>query len=213
MSYDAKIKELRRDKSLTQQQLADAIGFSRGYVATIERGAQEPSFAFAEALFSSLKVDPAWFFGVNKVTTESVDQEFVPIQRYGVSASAGGGSLVESEDGTGFYAFNRRWLTRRGLNPTALSVISVTGDSMRPELIDGDLVLLDRGQTELMDGRTFVVRFDDELFIKKLQKAPPRQLHLISVNASYPPITVDLDKDADTIQIIGRVVASMHEWI
>jgi phage repressor protein C with HTH and peptisase S24 domain len=223
LDIGAKIRALREQAQLSRKALGESISEIEAKINAIEIGRQRIDHEFLAKIVSFFDVDANWLLddtaempprAARPYYAATTDHEdFVPIQRIAVTASAGAGSLVQSEEGTGFYAFNRRWLTRRGLDPQHLSVISVVGDSMYPELSDGDLVLLDRAQIDLADGRTFVIRFDDELFIKKLQKLPPRQLHLISKNKAYPPIVIDLHTQSHMIQIIGRVVASMHEWI
>ena len=83
----------------------------------------------------------------------AIHPDFVAIPRYDVEAAAGsGGAFVDQEVGTGYYAFGRLWLRRRGLIVGKLSVISVTGDSMEPDLREGDLVLIDHAQTRPRDG-------------------------------------------------------------
>ncbi|PHQ99526.1 MAG: transcriptional regulator [Marinosulfonomonas sp.] len=138
-------------------------------------------------------------------------EDFIQIKRYTVEASAGHGAQVSCTDGTGYYAFNQRWLDRRGLNANSLSVISVRGDSMEPDLYENDLLLLDHAQTDLKDSHIYAVQFSDGLYVKRIQHLPEGQIHLISRNTNYPPITVK-HPVADGVQIIGRVVASMHEW-
>ncbi len=142
--------------------------------------------------------------------------EVVHIQRYDVGAAAGAGSLVEAERGTGFYAFNRKWLDRRGLSPANLAVISVRGDSMEPDLCDNDLILLDRAQTSPRDGDIYVLRYSGHLFVKRVQLMPGNRVKLCSSNPLYDPITVANGRTSDAttedLTFIGRVVASMHEW-
>ncbi len=136
---------------------------------------------------------------------------FVPIPRLDVAASAGHGSLVQSEEGTGSYAFNRKWLTRRGLSPKDLAVISVAGDSMEPDLHDGDLILINRAEQVPRDGRIYAVRYSDQFFVKGVQLFPGKRISLNSRNSNYAPIIIDQD-GSDDVEIIGRVVASVHEW-
>lgn len=136
---------------------------------------------------------------------------FVPIPRYAVEASAGHGALVCDEEGSGYYAYSRKFLERRGLQPDKLAVISVKGDSMEPELYDGDLILLDRAQTEPRDSRIYAVRYNSDLFVKRVMELPGNRIQLLSSNPNYPPITVEA-ADLDGIQIIGRVINSTHEW-
>ena len=141
----------------------------------------------------------------------SNSENFISIMRYDVGASAGTGSLVEAEEGTGHYAFNRSWLKRRGLNPDDLAVISVRGDSMEPELNDNDLILLDRSLTTPKDGEMFVVRYAGDLFVKRVQVMPFGGYTLSSTNKFYSRIVVETNEAID-LKFIGKVVASMHEW-
>ena len=146
---------------------------------------------------------------------QTVAPDFVSVPRYAVEASAGDGALPGDEETTGFYAFNRKWLARRGLSPANLAVISVRGDSMVPRLSEGDLILIDRAQRQITDGRVFVVRLGTDLLVKHVQRLGPDSISLISANKLYPPREVALSAlgdQAGQIEVIGRVVASMHEW-
>lgn len=71
---------------------------------------------------------------------------------------------------------------------------------MEPELYNGDLVLIDHATTDLGDGHIYAVRFSDSLYVKRIQHLPGDKVLLIS-----NPI-------ADAVEVIGRIVASMHEW-
>lgn len=150
------------------------------------------------------------FHTIDESVREQVG-EFVAIPRFDVQASAGYGSLVEAELGSGYYAYNRAFLSRRGLSAEHLSVISVAGDSMEPELYDHDLILIATDQKEPRNGFMFAVYYDGQLYVKRVQRLPGNRLHLISANERYPPIIVDLEASED-VRIVGRVVASMHEW-
>ena len=114
-------------------------------------------------------------------------------------------------EGSGYHAFSRKFLERRGLKPDMLSVISIKGDSMEPDLRDGDLILLNCADIEPVDGKIYAARFDCDLFVKRIQRLPGHGLMLVSSNPTYQPITVDAGTRGD-IQIIGRVVNSTHEW-
>ena len=138
--------------------------------------------------------------------------DFIPIKRYSVEASAGGGALVDQEDHSGTYAFHRKWLARRQLDPAQLAVIAVRGDSMEPKLSDGDLILVDRAQRQVTDGLAYVLRLGSDLLVKYVQRIGPAKVAILSANTFYPPREIDADSLAEEIEIIGRVVASMHEW-
>jgi transcriptional regulator with XRE-family HTH domain len=50
------IRELRLEKGLTQQQLADACGLDISYVGQIERGQRNPTLGVMQGLASVLRV-------------------------------------------------------------------------------------------------------------------------------------------------------------
>ncbi|MDR1579483.1 MAG: LexA family transcriptional regulator [Synergistaceae bacterium] len=55
-----RIKRYRTSNNLTQQQLADTVGTSRGYLAEIERGVKEPSFNFLRKLLEATGLSSEW---------------------------------------------------------------------------------------------------------------------------------------------------------
>lgn len=80
------------------------------------------------------------------------------------------------------------------------------------KFFDNDLVLLDRGQTEISPGRLYAVGFEDAIYIKRIDKLPGK-IVLHSVNPAYPPVSLDLRGDcADQFRVIGRVLWSGREY-
>ena len=65
-----RIRKLRLERSLTQQQLADAAGVTKGYISRIENSASAPPVGTLIALAQALGVDFNAFF-------EAADQEAV----------------------------------------------------------------------------------------------------------------------------------------
>jgi transcriptional regulator with XRE-family HTH domain len=56
------VKELRLERSLSQQQVADACGLDISYVGQIERGQRNPTLGVMQGLASVLKVEMAELF-------------------------------------------------------------------------------------------------------------------------------------------------------
>lgn len=54
--FGRRIKELRTEKKLTQQQLADISGLHKNYIGMIERGERNPSLLNIDILAKSLEV-------------------------------------------------------------------------------------------------------------------------------------------------------------
>jgi phage repressor protein C with HTH and peptisase S24 domain len=126
----------------------------------------------------------------------------VPV--YDIAASAGPGRIVELESPVANLAFSPRYLGEmthaRGRD---LAVIRVSGDSMEPTLLDGDVVLLDRTQTGLDRDGMHVLRFGEELVITRIGRGSTRQrVTVISDNRLYPSVEMDRNE----VEVVGRVL-------
>lgn len=120
-------------------------------------------------------------------------------------AAAGDGSLMWGKElGAGPFRFAEQWLRRSFGSVNGLRMIQVSGDSQLPDLSDGDWVGIDTTKTKFENGLA-VVRLDDCLMIKLLQREG-HFLQLISRNPIYGPIVIDLSKEQDRIQVIGKSV-------
>ncbi len=130
----------------------------------------------------------------------------IRIPEYDIKLSAGGGVLIDREDIKANWSFARDYITRElRLNPSSLSMVEVTGDSMSPKLLPSDRILVNHADTNptppgvfaLWDGYGLVVKN-----VQRVHRSEPEKLLLISENPIYPPYEVLTDE----ITIIGRVV-------
>lgn len=145
-----------------------------------------------------------------EIATETdVDMMFVPLVE--ARLSAGTGSLETSADGERKYAFRSDFLHRKGC-PSKMVLMRVSGDSMEPEIKDGDVVLLDQGKTTILPGRMYAVGIEEAIYIKQIDTIPGR-LILKSMNPAYPPIEVDMRGDlAEQARVIGQVLWVGREY-
>ena len=127
--------------------------------------------------------------------------DWLDIPRLGLGASAGPGVLAVEEEPVGQLRFCSRWLKTQGLEPAALSVIAVEGDSMDPTLRDGDEILVDRTPRALRAG-IYVIRMDDVLLVKRLEPGRVGQVNIISDNPAYGR----RERSLADVEVIGRVV-------
>ncbi|MBF0460868.1 MAG: helix-turn-helix transcriptional regulator [Magnetococcales bacterium] len=135
---------------------------------------------------------------------EEIDVVTVPV--FDVEASAGHGSLVESEEKSKELFFRYDWITERGFHQSHLGIIRVKGQSMEPTIPNGAVILVNREDTEIKNGRIYVLRYDDMLHVKRLQRLPGSLVQVISDNAAeYPPFVVDINSSVE-FQVLGRVV-------
>jgi len=128
--------------------------------------------------------------------------EFVFIPYYDVRLSAGIGLWVDNEQPINTLAFRTDWLQTFVTSQfDRLSVVKVSGDSMKDVLKDGDTILIDHTQNEVRDG-LYALRIGNEVFVKHIQRLP-HKLQIISANPTYPPFELSTDDD---FAIIGKVV-------
>lgn len=138
-----------------------------------------------------------------------VDMMFVPLVE--ARLSAGTGSLETSADGERKYAFRSDFLHRKG-SPNKMVLMRVSGDSMEPEIKDGDVVLLDQGKTTILPGRMYAVGIEEAIYVKQIDTIPGK-LILKSMNQAYPPIEVDMRGDlAEQARVIGQVLWVGREY-
>lgn len=203
----ARLKAERERLRMKQADFATAVGVSKTAQFNYESGERAPDAAYLQKA-AAIGVDTLFVVcGIHPVT----DEEFVVISRYDISASAGGGAWVVSEQQLDGLSFSRRWLAKRGLSSTSLRVVDVTGDSMADRLNDGDQVLMNVADTSPKSGRAYVLRQGDELLVKYCQLLPGGVLRVSSQNHAYPSYDINLYQNPEVV-ILGRVVASMHEW-
>lgn len=202
-----RLREERHRLGLGQAEFGAQCGVSKTSQFNYETGGRWPDGQY---------LLHAHHLGVNTqyvITGQGINQlsEFVTVNRHHVAASAGPGAVNGDDGEVGGLCFSRKWLAKKRLNPTNLLVIDVVGDSMLGRLSEGDSVLIDRSQNTPKSGVAFVIRQGDELLVKYAQLLPNGILRLSSENQTYKPYDVDLSKELD-VSILGRVVASTHEW-
>ncbi|MBN8586901.1 MAG: helix-turn-helix domain-containing protein [Rhodothermia bacterium] len=125
---------------------------------------------------------------------------------YDVRFSAGNGELAVQDEGNmlmGRMAFLERWLRRDvGIDPERACIVRVSGDSMMPYLLDGDLVLCERVETFTADG-VFAFFMDGMFYVKRVQRLGHNSYRVSSDNTQYGELDV---RRAMELRVFGRVV-------
>lgn len=127
--------------------------------------------------------------------------ESVAVPYLAVRASAGPGLASDGERLVRAEPFAPRLLRDAGVSPTMASLIEASGDSMAPGILDGDRLLVDRGDTSLVVAPAiFVFRREGELAVKRLTRERG-MIRVASDNPEYPAAIVDRGE----IVVVGRV--------
>lgn len=110
-----------------------------------------------------------------------------------------------SEPQYDWLAFRRQFLVFLGMSPDKAAVIRVSGDSMYPDLQDGDTVLVDLTDRRLPPKgarrRVYVVHLNDGGLVVKFAHTVDDQVHLVSASPEYPEIVINPVE----CTVVGRV--------
>lgn len=143
--------------------------------------------------------------GAKKEQAVDVENVYSYVPLYDARCSAGHGSWSDGAQVLTQLAFTTYSLRKKGLDPSKLSAIRVDGDSMEGLLSDGDTVMIDHGRNSLEGEAVYVIRLDDHLYAKRLQRQFDGAISIISQNKEYQAMTVPKER-LDDLEIIGRVV-------
>lgn len=95
---------------------------------------------------------------------------------------------------------------RTDLHPHDMATL-VTGDSMEPKFMNGDVVLVKSGYDNV-NGDVYVIDYNGKSYVKKLYNDGDR-FRLVSINKKYDNIIIDIPIDGDIyFNIVGKVVDS-----
>lgn len=105
------------------------------------------------------------------------------------------------------FHFRAEWID--GFQRPAL--LFMDGTAMHPTLEDGELILIDRGQTDIRAGKMYAVRIEDTLLVRRVEKKPGT-LVLLADNTNHAPTEISSDSIGGTVDIVGRVVWAAREF-
>ena len=81
-------------------------------------------------------------------------------------------------------------------------LMDIFGNSMEPAMQDGDTILIDESQKDVLAGAIYAVGVDDTIMVKRLEKHP-NKLVLLSDNKDYSPIYIH-GSEINSVRIIGK---------
>lgn len=182
-------------------------GLSEATLRSYLSGATYPTLDRLMQIAEASQVDPQWLaFGViqdEKAPAPGMeDYAFVPL--YDAQCSAGPGAWNENCRVLTHICFTRYSLRKQGLTPEHLSAVRNDGDSMYPDISNGDTVLIDHTRTTIEGEGIYIIRLEDHLYAKRLQRNFDG-VSVISTNSAYDKVFVPRDRLSE-LEIIGRAV-------
>jgi phage repressor protein C with HTH and peptisase S24 domain len=190
----------------SQTELANFLRINRSAITQARKKESIPANWILQ-LFRRYDLNPDWLeTGSGEVYLRSGAEwahPFKNVPKVKARLSAGGGSFEVGAEIQGYYAFQTEWLRTKG-NPERMVLMDIFGNSMEPELKDGDSVLIDESQKAILAGAFYAVGVDDTIMVKRVEKHP-NKLVLLSENRDYAPIFLGRN-ECQNVRVIGKVI-------
>lgn len=223
--FTKNIKYLREYLKLTQTEFGEKLGKRYNTIQNWERGRSIPDTTTKEHIKNTLNINLDWLFYdkgsmflenkqdkiINKVQIKNITNintdNNINIPFYiDIEASAGYGAFVGMEE------YENVSVSKSIMKVNDNSVIiSVTGDSMEPTLYNKDKVIIDTNDKyELKKNKVYVIRKDNELYIKRFSTCINGICIFTSDNTKYESVVIN-EYDSSSI-IIGRLKSVIRDF-
>jgi transcriptional regulator with XRE-family HTH domain len=191
---------------LTQAEFAQSLGVHKNTLIRYEKEERLPDSALLMRICERYEVNPAWLLlgTPEQVPTPNASECLANLDDYALISLYLAPEDKESAAEEPL-AIKRSWLSQLRANPQDLRLFYVEGESMKPTLYPGDIVLANLHATAVHDG-IYVLKIENVLLIKRLQRIAADEIRVSSDNATYKPWTMQVSELAEKSVVLGRVV-------
>lgn len=204
-----RLKKARQAKGLSQAKIAKTVGMSQPSYQALESGATERS-SFLPEIALALDVDANWLLtgveakkplasGAGLIQTNDVvedwdsktplddDEVEIPFYKDMHIACGVGYNNEHSYQERRKLRFSRLTLRNLGVQKESAVAATAVGNSMSPVINEGATVFIDRGETNIKDGKIYAISHGGLEKIKYLYRLPLGGVRIVSANsAEYP---------------------------
>ena len=218
-----RLRKLRNDKRLTQQQLGELTGVSKTSVIYWEKDENIPKHESLVALASALNTTTAYLlYGIQQIEpwddSTPLDDDEVEIPFFkDFSFACGGGSIGEAlASESRKLRMSKATLRNKSIDKKNAIATTASGDSMHPTIRNGATIHIDLGRKTIKDGKIFAVSHGGLFMAKRLYNQPLGGVRIVSDNAAeFPEIQLSAQERIDQhFEIVGWIwqIASIEEW-
>lgn len=224
--FGERIRLVRKEVNLSQKEFSARLGVSPGFLSEVENSLKNPGWDFLRSLAVEFGFSINWLLTgagfmrhsgpADGEQCAALDDEYCTIPYRRQAASAGHGAFVDGPDEEPRrMAFRRYWIENiLHTNRHGLFLMSARGDSMEPEIRNGDILLVDTSQTRSRTGDICVWTYGEGELQEVLVKAVVRlsdngedKIKLHSLNPAYErEDRVITEKNRHLFKNEGRVV-------
>lgn len=147
----------------------------------------------------------------------AVDDDETEIDFYkDMEFACGTGLVAVNNNTTRKLRMGKITLKNLGIEPVNAFAAIAKDDSMTPYIQDGDTIFVDKGRTQIKDGRIFAIRFGDLYFCKRLYRLPNGAVRIVSDNSDeFPEMTATRENIQNgDFEVIGWIwsVSRLERW-
>lgn len=144
---------------------------------------------------------------------ERLAERFIWVPEYDARISAGHGAHNHDvEEIRSVFPVPVSMIEGMGVMPERLRLVEATGDSMLPDIRDGDRLIIVIDEDSLRDGAIYVLNFGDDTLVKQIQIEPDGGVTLLSKNPTFAPRRIAAD-DRQAMSIGGRVIGAIKRFV
>lgn len=214
-TWNQRLNQALEAKNKTASQLSRACDVSAASVNKWLSGVtSKPKYDDVMNISRFLGISSDWLMngtGGMSTTFTSPATDMVELEQVDIKGSCGLGAINFNDvPEIKRILVTNTWFTKNFAfyNPNSIKIVTAQGDSMEPEINDGDAVFIDITDKELLRDGIYLLSVDGEIFIKRVQKLIGKKIALISSNKAYKDIEVPIDTDIE-IRFIGRVIKNL----
>lgn len=209
-TYSERIRELRKMRGMSQQDLADKLDLNKVAISQYERGVRRPNIDIVSALCDIFNVSSDYLLGEDDMTIRIVNTDEIKKldspRRIPVLGRVAAGIPIEAIEDI------IDWEDIAEDAPGEYFGLKIKGDSMMPRIVEGDVVIV-HSQPDAESGDVVIVQINgDTATCKRLAKYDTG-ISLISFNPMYAPINFTNEEIKSLpVTIIGKVVENRQKY-
>lgn len=218
MALGARIKIARTARKMTQQQLADAIGWEQGAIGNVERR-DSKTCSHTSEIAEALNVDFSWLStgkgemhksGDEAVIVDRIDtEEYTLIPMFtDIALSAGAGTCPpDMEYATGHSYMLTSRIRAVGATPDCVIEAMLNGNSMEPTIMDKSPIRIDTSKADeaIREGKIYAFNVGGDLKVKRLLRTAAGDVIIRSDNDMYKDEIMTTKEFGQIATLIGWV--------
>lgn len=200
------------NKKVFDKDVAASLNISKESLSIMKKKNSIPYEQIAK-FCAKRKISINWvLFDQLPKSLEEETEKYTKIKYFNqINASAGGGGFNYDDDYE-LISIDKKILDSLYKSSCckldSIIALNIIGDSMEPTLLDKEVILFDKDNSDISKGGIFIVSTSIGLFVKRVSLKIDGSIELISDNKNYNSEIIQRS-EFDTIQILGKVVGKV----